>query len=129
MKQVTVKVKPKLFVSVRQSYILDREGVFKYNWENEDGMLVETIHVDQSSYKTDNYFKYRGDLESDSALNIVDVSDGVVEIRYDCDLLIFADQCVNCGAVDNPQSGSSDSFSRNSVYDLTTGCWVCASLM
>lgn len=129
MKQVTIKVEPELFASARQSYILDRKGVVEYNWENTDGMLVENLRVNQSSYDTYNYFKYRRDLESESAVDLVDVSDGVVEIRYDCDLLIFADQCVQCGTIDNLQAGSSDNFSSDSVYDASTGCWVCASLM
>lgn len=76
-----------------------------------------------------NYFKHRRELESESGLQIVDISDGVVNIRYNCDIVVFGEQCLNCDSINNPYTGGNDNFSSESVYDKSTGSWVCATLM
>lgn len=118
---IILKTTPNAFASLRDEIIRDRKGVVDYEWRVESGNLIEKLYIDQSTYKKHNYFKYRSELESDSRFRVEDVKDDIVEVEFDCDLVVPGDKCMDCGSIN---SNYSNHMNQNKEYDTTTGQWV-----
>lgn len=126
MIDVMLEVTAPEFVNIHKQYMKSRKGVKNYDWYiNDKDNLVDIINVNQNVYEKYNYFKYRDQFEKSNLYSINDKDDDVVEVEYQCDLVVQGYKCSNCNEIISEHINNVN----NRIYNTKSNKrWVCAGI-
>lgn len=116
---VFVELGPEAFAQLQGAALNERKGIESVSYHAEGdidngGVVGIELEIDNSAYKTGNFFKYRDAFEDEDNVEVNDKGN-TVELVFESPFGCRAEKCSNCGTVYNAQLD--EAFSDTVVFD------------